>query len=174
MKIVSKRRHEIVSANQARRKLSSQLHWIERLEQRSLMASDLQTWCDPFVGEEPVTGSSFSSPEVWSASAFDKRLSQQDPDYFYAVAGAAQGLIVHPKRVAIDWTVAANVDDNLLSELGLTFVRTLNSQYSVYETADPQVSSIDEASLRALQLVQDIAPVFVVAVRVRKRCCWMN
>ncbi len=121
---------------------------IEQLESRRLMASDLVTWCS--------VGNVTSQASLASINTLptDQQLAQRPAEATYFVGDQVHGLVQHPQRFAVQFNESLSAEQ--LSGLGLSFVRSLNADYSIYEQADPQNTGWQTASV-----VKDLLPVFV-------------
>lgn len=114
---------------------------VELLESRILMAIDV--------------GISISDAEERL-----QQLAGLNPTHTYYVDGQSKGLVAHPSRFAIDLRFDGSTRSELES-LGLTFVRKLNSEFSIYDFDDSGASTLNYNSWRDSSLIDKVAPVFV-------------
>ena len=125
----------------------------------------------------PATDSLASDPAAFVANqtgisndkaklAFDESgsvglVAKEKPTHFYVADDREVGMVVSPMRVAVQFKTGTP-DASTLRELGLAYVRPVNSDYSVYEATDAIDSDKKRADLASSALVAKVAPVFVV------------
>lgn len=119
-------RHKQVKLSRLKRLLQC-----ERLESRHLLASD------------------FGDPKDIAPEVRELR-----PTHYYAADDVDVGLAVYPSRLAISFASDATVDSALLESLQLTFVRKVNDDFSVYDSANAS------ATLLLNSQVLEVVPVF--------------
>ncbi len=119
-------RHKQVKLSRLKRLLQC-----ERLESRHLLTND---YGDP----------KDIAPEV----------RELRPTHYYAADEVDVGLAIYPSRLAISFASDANVDAALLESLQLTFVRKVNDDFSVYDSANAS------STLLLNSQVREVVPVF--------------
>ncbi len=83
------------------------------------------------------------------------------PTHHYIADSKPIGMVIHPSRVAVQFE-AAKPEASLLSELGLTFVRPINTEVAVYEMAFASGDEAARSALASAPSVLSVAPVFVI------------
>lgn len=115
----------------------------ETLEARQLLASDLSnllTNADDTASRKPVVGAEIAKPT-----------------HSYFVGSEQLGMVVHPTRVAL--AVNGTVDE--LAQDGLTFVRQINPEFSVYEGEEGTIAGLVNGLVHPGS-VMEVLPVFVL------------
>lgn len=147
----------------------------ELLEPRQLMASDLMAVlaidsCPAFdadssaiVAKQIVVAAVASEATKLPMSdvAETGLVAKEKSTHFYIADGKPIGMVIHSSRVAVQFDTA-KPDAAILSELGLTYLRPVNKDVSVYESS---FAIGDEAGREALlrsPSVLSVAPVFVI------------
>ncbi len=100
------------------------------------------------VGNLPLEGRDLDLP-----------MAVRVPSHYYISEGQQRGLVEHPQRFAIALTTGSSSTTEL-ELLGLSFVRKLNADFSVYDLVYQNESQV-EGSWRDSSLIRETAPVFV-------------
>ena len=117
------KKRDTVAKKQMRRFL------FESLEVRNLLAVDID-WSNAISLSDLTNPTQKMTPSA---------------NYSYNYAGASQPLVVLSDRIALDLTPAAAQNDSQLGAFGLQLSRPLNSQFSVYVSAQPVTDQLLES-----------------------------
>ncbi len=139
----------------ARARLKTVSLTCEQLEARQLMATDLASIVATYVDAGRLAKLN-ASPR--SLISLEDQLADTPPSHGYFADGQSIPMIVYPSRLALK--LADDADESALTELGIEFERMLNSEYSVYASADG--SALDRHQLISSGLVEDAVSVFFV------------